>query len=209
MNREEYGRLAVFVLLLIIGALLLSFITSNRQAISEWIVQFGIFSVLIFIFIYAISQIFALPGAFFAFLGAGLFGVVQSTIYSFIGWTLGSVLAFMVGRFLLTGISRKAHKNKSFKKIDHYIKQQSIIVAFLVRFIPVFPYAALNYGLAVTSMRTRDFAIGTAFGLVLPVFTYTYIGLAVFHFSIQKLLIAAIIYSLFILITWWMKKKFN
>ena len=69
----------------------------------QWVDDLGAIAPIAFILIYIIATVAFLPGSVLT-LGAGvLFGVIQGSIYVFIGATIGATLAFLVGRYLARG----------------------------------------------------------------------------------------------------------
>lgn len=129
-----------------------------------------------FILIYIVATVAFLPGSLLT-LGAGiLFGVVQGSIYVFLGATMGATVAFLVGRYLARGwISRRIAGNQKFKAIDKAIGKEGLKIVFLTRLSPIFPFNLLNYGLGVTGVALQDYILGSV-GMIPGTIMYVYIG---------------------------------
>jgi uncharacterized membrane protein YdjX (TVP38/TMEM64 family) len=142
----------------------------------EHIQGLGAVGAIAFIALYIVAAVAFLPGSVLT-LGAGVvFGVVQGSIYVFIGATLGATLAFLVGRYIARGwISRKIEGNPKFKAIDEAVGREGFKIVLLTRLSPVFPFNLLNYALGVTQVSLRDYFFG-CIGMIPGTVMYVYIG---------------------------------
>lgn len=136
----------------------------------------GAVGAIAFIVLYIVATVAFLPGSILT-LGAGVvFGVVQGSIYVFIGATLGATLAFLVGRYVARGwVSKKIEGNQKFKAIDYAVGQEGFKIVLLTRLSPVFPFNLLNYALGVTQVSLRDYFFGSV-GMIPGTIMYVYIG---------------------------------
>ncbi|MGL5079844.1 MAG: TVP38/TMEM64 family protein [Waterburya sp.] len=142
----------------------------------QWVDNLGAVAPLVFILIYVIATVAFLPGSLLT-LGAGvLFGVIQGSVYVFIGATLGATLAFLVGRYLARGwISNKIASNQKFQAIDQAVGREGLKIVLLTRLSPIFPFNLLNYGLGVTGVSLKDYVLGSV-GMIPGTIMYVYIG---------------------------------
>jgi uncharacterized membrane protein YdjX (TVP38/TMEM64 family) len=129
-----------------------------------------------FIALYIVATVAFLPGSVLT-LGAGfVYGVVQGSIYVFVGATLGAILAFLVGRYGARGwVSQKIAGNAKFKAIDAAVGREGFKIVLLTRLSPVFPFNLLNYALGVTGVSLRDYLLGFI-GMIPGTIMYVYIG---------------------------------
>jgi len=78
------------------------------------------------------------------------FGFRNVLLCSFVGKTLGSILAFTLGRTLLsTYVDDKLKDNESFALIERGVAKSPVQSALIVRYSP-FPQLIKNFGLSVT-----------------------------------------------------------
>jgi len=142
----------------------------------QWVDDLGAIAPIAFMLIYIIATVAFLPGSVLT-LGAGvLFGIVQGSIYVFLGATIGATLAFLVGRYLARGwISQKIEGNQKFKAIDKAVGKEGLKIVLLTRLSPVFPFNLLNYGLGVTGVSLKDYVLGSV-GMIPGTIMYVYIG---------------------------------
>jgi uncharacterized membrane protein YdjX (TVP38/TMEM64 family) len=152
----------------------------NLQALLKdtltWIENLGSIGAIAFIGIYIMATVAFLP-AFILTLGAGvLFGVWLGSIYVFIGATLGSIAAFLIGRYLARDwVAKKIAGNDKFKAIDRAVGKEGLKIVLLTRLSPAFPFNLLNYAFGVTGVSARDYIIGSI-GMLPGTIMFVYIG---------------------------------
>jgi uncharacterized membrane protein YdjX (TVP38/TMEM64 family) len=101
-------------------------------------------------------------GAGFVFakaFGLGL-GVVLGTLSVFLGASLGAMISFLLGRYLLREWVQKLSKRYVlFEVLDVAIQENGFRIMALLRLLPVVPFVALNYIGGVTAISFRDNAL--------------------------------------------------
>jgi uncharacterized membrane protein YdjX (TVP38/TMEM64 family) len=142
----------------------------------QWVDDLGVIAPIAFILIYIVATVAFLPGSLLT-LGAGvLFGIVQGSLYVFIGATIGATLAFLVGRYLARGwISQKIAGNQKFSAIDRAVGKEGFKIVLLTRLSPIFPFNLLNYGMGVTGVALKDYVLASV-GMIPGTIMYVYIG---------------------------------
>jgi len=142
----------------------------------QWINSLGPIGGLVFIGVYIIATVALLPGSILT-LGAGvLFGVVAGSCYVFVGATIGAVLAFWAGRYLVRGwVAKTIEGNTSFRAIDQAVGREGFKIVLLTRLSPVFPFNLLNYAMGLTSVSLRDYFFGSV-GMIPGTIMYVYLG---------------------------------
>ena len=156
-----------------------SFVSGLQQRLVDllqWIEGLGIIAPIVFIIAYIIITVAFLPASVVT-LGAGaVFGVVQGSIYVFIGAMLGATAAFLVGRFVARDwIAKKVEGNKFFSSLDNAIADEGLKLIFLIRLSPAFPFNLLNYALGLTKVSLPDYVLGTT-GIIPGTIMYVYLG---------------------------------
>jgi uncharacterized membrane protein YdjX (TVP38/TMEM64 family) len=139
-----------------------------------------------------------LPGEVTGFVGGVFFGTARGILYSTIGLTAGSWLAFSLARLSGRPLVEKIVAPETIKRYDYVMKHRGLFLAFLMFLIPGFPKDILCYILGLGHMSHRDFLLvsttGRLFGTTLltlggeffrnrhygAFFTVLGIGLAVF-----------------------------
>jgi len=146
-----------------------------RDALQK-VESLGAIAPIAFMLIYIVATIAFLPGSI-PTLGAGvLFGIIQGSIYVFIGATIGATLAFLIGRYLARDwISKKIAGNKKFSAIDRAVGKEGFKIVLLTRLSPIFPFNLLNYGMGITGVSLKDYVLASV-GMIPGTIMYVYIG---------------------------------
>lgn len=123
------------------------------------------------------AAIFLVPGSLIT-LGTGfLLGVGWGLLVVSIGSTLGAVAAFLVGRSLAREpVRRWVAGRPRFQAVDRAVGTGGLGIVLLTRLSPLFPYNFLNYALALTGIRLRDYALGSWIGMLPGTLLYVYLG---------------------------------
>jgi uncharacterized membrane protein YdjX (TVP38/TMEM64 family) len=135
----------------------------DRHQLKRLISSFGGYSPLAYILLQIIQVILApIPGGAIEFLGGYLFGVKAGFIYSMIGLTVGSWMAFSLARIFEKVAVEKFVSEQTRKKFDYLVEHEGVILSFVLFLIPGFPKDALCYILGLTPMHLGIFlAIST------------------------------------------------
>jgi uncharacterized membrane protein YdjX (TVP38/TMEM64 family) len=154
---------------------------SSKEKIKTWLKSFGLAAPLVFIFIQGLQVVLApIPGEATGFLGGYLFGIPQGFLYSTIGLTVGSTIAFLLGRWLEIHFVEKVVKKETLEKFDFIIERQGVMLAFLFFLIPGFPKDYLCFILGLSQMPLRVFLIICSIGRIPGTFLLTLQGANVY-----------------------------
>jgi uncharacterized membrane protein YdjX (TVP38/TMEM64 family) len=141
-----------------------------------WVQGLGPRAPLAFVLGYAAATTVMVPASLLTLAAGALFGVVRGTVYSFVAATLGATLAFLIARYAARpALERRARNDERFHRIDRAIGRRGLRVVFLLRLSPVLPFTLLNYALGLTSVRLRDYLIGSI-GMLPGTLLYVYSG---------------------------------
>lgn len=170
------------------------------EHVQELLAMYPSASALVLIFAKIIGALILFPGTPLTLLAGATFGVVKGSIVSLIGNILGATLAFFVSRYLLQKYVIKNILSK-YPRIEEYEKRfatHGFETVVLLRLIPLFPFNALNYLLGVTHVRTKDYILGTAVGIIPGTIAFVYFGkslamLSIFHVIISVVAIIGLI----------------
>jgi len=129
---------------------------------------------LLYMLIYVVWSLLFLPGVLLSFVGAVLFGVWEGTLYTWIGATIGAILAFGLARALGRGLVDQLSSGK-LQAVDGWLREHGVVGLFIVRLVPLFPFNYVNLACGLTSIRLRDYVLATAVGIVPGTFVYQYL----------------------------------
>jgi uncharacterized membrane protein YdjX (TVP38/TMEM64 family) len=138
---------------------------TNRDQVTSFIISFGTLAPLVFTVAQILQVIFApFPGEATGFVGGYLFGTLAGFIYSSIGLTVGSVINFLIGRFLGIRYIRKLIPVRYVEKFDSFVKHQGLLVLFILFIFPGFPKDYLCLFLGLSTLPLKAFILLAAFG---------------------------------------------
>jgi uncharacterized membrane protein YdjX (TVP38/TMEM64 family) len=112
----------------------------------------------IFILVYAAAVIALVPATPLSLMSGALFGIVHGVAYAFVGGTLGSTCAFLLGRYAARRVvERRLASHPRFEAVERAAAAQGRRIVFLLRLSPVVPFNFLNYALGLTRISVWDF----------------------------------------------------
>lgn len=110
-------------------------------------------------------------------LGAGvLFGAQAGVAAALAGTVLGAGIAFGLGRFLGRDALRPLLRGRVLTAGDRQLSRHGFRTMLVLRLLPGVPFAASNYGAAVSRMRWAAFLAATALGSVPNTAAYVVAG---------------------------------
>ena len=139
-TNAKIWRPLIFVILLlgVIILLRLSGAADKLTDVREWINGLGSWGPLVFVLIYTLAVILALPGSAITIAGAALFGSVWGVVLVSIASTAGASVCFLISRYLARDlILRKFAKNEKFLKLDRLTEEHGAIVVAITRLVPL------------------------------------------------------------------------
>jgi uncharacterized membrane protein YdjX (TVP38/TMEM64 family) len=129
------------------------------------ILAYGPNAPLFFITIQIFQVVFApIPGEASGLVGGYLFGTWPCTVYSTIGLTVGSAIAFGGGRMLSSFFTEKFRHTKFYQRFNHLISRGDYLLPFVLFIFPGFPKDSLCYLLGMSSMPLPVFMFLTTVG---------------------------------------------
>ncbi len=147
-----------------------------EQALS-WVESHQKIAWIVFSLLYITAIVFILPASVFSLAAGYLFGLFQGWSIVVVTATIGSILAFIVGRSLLRNwVVEKAAEMKNFNSLDEAVSQKGLFIVFLTRLSPVFPFSLINYVYGITKISLRNFSLATFFGIMPGSLLYVYAG---------------------------------
>ena len=130
--------------------------------------------------LYIPACVLALPGSILTLAIGFVFGPLTGTIAASLGSTAGATAAFLLGRTIgRRWISERIGSNPRFLLLDQAVESQGFRIVVLTRLSPLFPFNVLNYAYGLTSIRLRDYLLGSWLGMLPGTFLYIYLGSAI------------------------------
>jgi len=159
-NNRKIWKLILFTILLAAVIILFRLMGwgDKLASLRDWISGLGIWGPFVFVLLYIVAVVAALPGAAITIAGATLFGSVLGVVLVSIASTIGACLAFLIARHLARDfILRKLSSNETFRKLDRLTQEHGAIVVAITRLLPLFPFDILNYGFGLTAISFKTY----------------------------------------------------
>ncbi|MGY4531874.1 putative membrane protein YdjX (TVP38/TMEM64 family) [Pseudomonas sp. TE3786] len=201
--RRYIGPKRVALLVLLTLFVLWAWIYYKSGALSPAIIEhyrsdYPLGSVLLFVAVYAIVVIAALPSLPLN-LAAGFFwGGVVGGIYSTIGVTIGGWVSFVAARWLIGQPLAYQFESKWAKRVQEEFERNGWKFVAFARINPIIPTGPLNYLLGLTSLTNRGFLWATFIFLLPPSIAVAYIGDTLQTFTANQADVNEIIHGLLI-----------
>ncbi len=171
-----------FKIILLLGAILLFFITPvrnllDRQILIDYLQALGVWTVPIFISTYVILAVLGLPIIVHTVAGGVVFGLVWGTIWSAVAATLGAVGAFYLTRYVFQDWAiAKFGNHKLLKNVERASESNAFGLILALRFTPIAPFNIINFLLALTPVKISTYTIATLIGVIPGSIAYTWLG---------------------------------
>ena len=127
-----------------------------RAYLQSW----GPWAPLVFVVIQALQVVIApIPGELTGIVGGFLFGTFRATIYSSLGLTLGSAIAFLAARVVGLPLVKLVVRQETLDKFHFLTESRGTIVTLILFMIPGFPKDTLSYLLGLSPMVFLNFFV--------------------------------------------------
>lgn len=162
------------------------------------VLSHGMLAPLFFIGIQILQVILApIPGEASGALGGYLFGGWLGFVYSTVGLTAGSWVAFAIGRLLSDLVRSRLEKAKVYHKFNHLVSRGDFVIPFILFLFPGFPKDSLSYMLGMSHMPLPVFLFLTTVGRIPGTLLLSFQGAQVqegnyFRLALLLLLAAAV-----------------
>jgi uncharacterized membrane protein YdjX (TVP38/TMEM64 family) len=138
------------------------FNTSELRALLQ---QFGVLSPAVYIFAHTIQVVtMAIPGYAIAVVGGVLFGPFFGTVYTMIGVTVGSAIAFLIARNYGRPLVERMIHEDALDRFDAFIQNAGLPGLFLFVLIPVLPEDVISFVAGLSHFRLSVFLIAIFLG---------------------------------------------
>lgn len=143
----------------------------------EWVHAEGSPAIAIFIASYIVAELVLVPRSLLSVASGFLYGPLWGVVIAIGCGTAGALLAFVLGRKVgHTWAMQRIHRHPRMAALERVVDRAGTKVSFLVRLAPILPFGIVNYGFGVTAIPFRDYALGTALGLLPGSILNAYIG---------------------------------
>ena len=136
----------------------------------------GRWAPVIFVAVYVVASIIMAPAFVLTFAAGAVFGLWRGTLLVHIGAVLGSSAVYALAAPLARSrVLRWVDRDPRVAAARRAVVGRSAWIMFLLRLSPLVPYNFLNYALALSGVRYRDFLIASI-GMIPAIVMYVYYG---------------------------------
>jgi uncharacterized membrane protein YdjX (TVP38/TMEM64 family) len=147
----------------------------DAQQLRDEVGSLGWWAPVAFSALYAVVCLSPLPKTVFTLAAGALFGLIAGVVTVVAGAMLGAVAAFYLGRVLGRDTLRWLTGGR-LERLDARLSGHGLRTILIARLVPVVPFTAVNYLAGVTSVRLRDFTLGTVVGILPATTAYVTVG---------------------------------
>lgn len=147
----------------------------DPKQLQLWLAHTGIWAPIIYIVVYTVATLLVLPSTALNLTGGAIFGPWLGTLWTSIAAIIAAIVAFAftrtVGRDAIA--LRLAGR---WQAMDAEMRQGGLFYMFAIRLLPIIPYGLVNFAAGLTSIRFRDYLLGTTLGTVPGVLPFVMLG---------------------------------
>jgi uncharacterized membrane protein YdjX (TVP38/TMEM64 family) len=168
-TRWTRGRLVILALLavvVVLAAMKLPLRHASAHLVSE-LQGAGGWGMALFVLAFVVACVLLVPSSALSIAAGAAWGTVVGSLLAIPGSTLGAVAACLVARTIARPWARRRLASRPVvAAIDRAVGQRGFQTVVLLRLAPILPYNLLNIVLGLSSVRLRDFALGSLLGML-------------------------------------------
>lgn len=147
----------------------------NPVQLQAWLNQAGIWAPIIYIVLYSVATVLVFPSTALNLTGGAIFGPWLGTLWTSIAAVIAAIVSFAFTRTVGREIIAQKLANR-WQSMDAEMRQGGLFYIFAIRLLPIIPYGLVNFAAGLTSIRFRDYLIGTILGTVPGVLPFVMLG---------------------------------
>jgi len=144
----------------------------TKEGLGHFLESLGFWAPLVYMVVYAAGVCLFIPGTLLTALGAAIFGAYLGFLCVWVGAMAGASAAFWIGRTLGREFAASLIGDR-LGKYDDAIERNGFATVLYLRLV-YFPFTAMNFGMGLTKVRFWDYFFGTALGIVVGTFIFTF-----------------------------------
>lgn len=166
----------LFVISLVVTGLVVYLLGGiSPENLQLWLSRGGVWTPLIYITVYVLATVLILPSTALNLTGGAIFGPWLGTLWTSVAAIIAAVVSFSftrtVGREVVL-----ARLGGKFQTMDDRLKQGGLFYMFALRLLPIIPYGLVNFTAGLTSIKFRDYFLGTVLGTIPGILPFVLLG---------------------------------
>lgn len=172
----RWVRPTLLVLLLVAGVTLAVVVGPPPvEEIRGWVGRAGWAGPVVYAAIFAAASLTPAPATVLTVGAGALFGWAVGIPVALAGSLAGAMISFgaarLLGRTTVEGLG-----GDRLARLDEMVRRRGVAAVIGIRLVPTGPFAIVNAACGLTAVRVRDYAIGTAIGMVPGTVTFVVLG---------------------------------
>ena len=156
---------------------LMLFTAANAQSMAGFIRSCGAFAAPVSVFLMLVQAVVApLSMQTVVFANAAIFGWWQGALLSWAGSLVGAAACFGIARVLCRSLVERLAKRGPIQTVDSFFEQHGTLAVFACNLFPFIPFDAVSYFTGITSIKFKDFLLGTALGQLPAIVVCSFVG---------------------------------
>ena len=135
--------------------------------------ELGSWGPALFILLYVLAAITLAPAFLLTFSAGAVFGLWRGTLLTYVGAVLGASAVYALAAPLARSrVLRWIDRDPRVAATRRAVVNDNAWIMFLLRLSPLVPYTLLNYALALSGVKFRDY-LWTSVGMIPAIIMYT------------------------------------
>lgn len=147
----------------------------DQEQLQTWLKQAGLWAPVIYIVLYTVGTILILPSTPLNLSGGAIFGAWWGTLWTTIAAVIAAVVAFAFTRTVGRDVVARKFAGR-WEAMDAEMRQGGVFYMFAIRLLPIIPYGLVNFAAGLTSIRFKDYLVGTVLGTVPGILPFVMMG---------------------------------
>jgi len=161
-------------------------VASLQAATRGW----GRWAPVLFVASYTLITLTPVPKGVLSAAAGVAFGLPVGAALVYVAALLGAALAFLLGRWLGRDAVERLTGTR-LERVDQLLARRGLLAVVAVRLVPLVSFTAINYAAGLSTVRRRDYAWGTAVGIIPGTLSYVALGSGIASGHPELVLVAA------------------
>ena len=159
----------------------------DEKQLQDWLDRAGMWAPIIYIALYTVGTLLILPSTPLNLSGGAIFGPWLGTLWTTVAAVIAAMVAFTFTRTVGRDFVAKKFAGR-WEAMDAEMRQGGLFYMCAIRLLPIIPYGLVNFTAGLTSIRLKDYLMGTILGTVPGVFPFVLMGAGVRGFDKDNLM---------------------
>ncbi|HVR42441.1 MAG TPA: TVP38/TMEM64 family protein [Thermoanaerobaculia bacterium] len=165
-----------------------------------------------FVVSFALLATLLVPATVFVVAASLIWGWAEGGVYSILGATLAAFLSFVIARWVASDFLLRRVGERG-RNIAAKLRDAGFGSLLILRLIPIFPFAMLNYACGLAGLRARDVVLATAIGVAPSMMIISYSADAIVRGTLsgedafQRILLAGALLAALALVPLLLRRK--